>query len=264
MGTKSAMKTIEQQLAENPLTLCNQPMKASTCEKYLGDMLSAKGLADSAHVSVTSRKGQVLHSMMEAKLVINDCRSSVVGGLTAGFTIWEASILPFLLNNCETWVELETKTLKLLDDLQYTFLRNLLCTPKTCPLPALLWDTGCLLMEHRVAQKKLLFYHHLITLSTDTLARQIAETQEQFGFPGLIKECKALLNKYELPNPDTTSRIRWKLLVKKANSANRKDLLDKMKTYKKLDFAAISNEKSGLQSYFLDLNVPDARLLFAQ
>ena len=51
MGTKSAMKTIEQQLAENPLTLCNQPMKASTCEKYLGDMLSAKGLA-TVHLKV--------------------------------------------------------------------------------------------------------------------------------------------------------------------------------------------------------------------
>ena len=72
----------------------------------------------------------------------------------------------------------------------------------------------------------------------------MADTQESWGFPGLIKECTALLNRDVLPNPNLLSKGRWTYEVKKAiTSANRTDLLDKIVNYKKLDFVAISNEK---------------------
>ena len=99
-------------------------------------------------------------------------------------------------------------------------------------------------MKHRAAQRKLLLYHHLNNLSTNTLAKQVADTQEYLGFPGLIKECTALLNRDVLPNPNLLSKGRWTNEVKKAiTSANRTDLLDKIVNYKKLDFVDISNEK---------------------
>ena len=58
------------------------------------------GLSDSVQATVLKRKGQVVTSILETKAVIEDCRSN------AGFDIWELAILPFLLNNSDTWVEI--------------------------------------------------------------------------------------------------------------------------------------------------------------
>ena len=79
------------------------------------------------------------------------------------------------------------------------FYRYLLATPRSCPIPALLWETGGLLMKNRIAKKKLLFYHHLINLPEDTLAFEVAKTQDTLSYPGLIGECKTLIEEYELP-----------------------------------------------------------------
>ena len=76
----------------------------------------------------------------------------MVGGIAAGIEIWELAIMPFLMNNSETWVEISLKTIDHLDNLQNMFYRYLLATPRSCPIPALLWETGGLLMEHRIAK----------------------------------------------------------------------------------------------------------------
>ena len=144
-------------------------------------MISTGGLAESVLATVLKRKGQVVSSILETKAVIEDCRSNIVGGITAGLEIWELAILPHLLNNSETWTEIKKSTIDMLDDLQYMFMRYLLATPRTCPIPALLWETGGLLMEHRIAQKKLVFYHHLLHLPRDSLAHEVASTQVELG-----------------------------------------------------------------------------------
>ena len=164
-------------------------------EKYLGDMLSSAGLADSAHATVLKRKGQVISSILDTKAVVEDCRATVLGGIVSGLDIWELAILPYLLNNSETWTKLSKKTIGVIDDLQLMFFRYLLATPRTCPIPSLLWETGGILMEHRIAQKKLVFYHHLIHLPTISLAYKITTTQVSLSYPGLMMECQELLGK---------------------------------------------------------------------
>ena len=79
-----------------------------------------------------------------------------------------------------------------------------------------------------------MFYHHLINLPSDSLASQIAATQEHLGFPGLIQACKLLIEHYELPNIQLKSKLQWKNLVHRAIvTANRSDIIDKAKGYKK-------------------------------
>ena len=227
-------------------------------------MLCEDRLGESVHSTVLRRKGQTMLTMMEICAIIKDCRVTSVGGIVAGIQIWETSVIPFLLNNCETWVELRPKTTKILEEIQLKFLRNILATPITCPQPALLWDTGCLSMEQRIAQKKLLFYHHLVSLPDDSLASQVASVQEHLGFPGLVHECKKLMKRYSLSNIRSYSKQQWKCIVRKAVLiANRNDLLEKAKNYKKIDDHTMSQEQSTLKPYFRELNVPDARLYFA-
>ena len=122
--------------------------------------------------------------------MIEDCRANAVGGLVVGIEIWELAILPQLLNNSETWTNIDNKTFGMLEDIQLLFYRNMFATPRTCPTPALLWETGGMLMEVRIDKKKLLFYYHVLNLPDNSLAKIIATTQIKFNYPGLMTECK--------------------------------------------------------------------------
>ena len=264
MGSTAKKIEIEKQLEATPLTLCGQKMKCLKMEKYLGDMICTGGLAESVQATILKRKGQVVTSILETKAVIEDCRANLVGGITAGLDIWELAILPYLLNNCETWTETAKKTFETLDDLQCMFYRYLLATPRTCPIPALLWETGGLMMEHRIAQKKLLFYHHLINLPKNSLAYEVAATQVAYSFPGLMLECHKLIEDYSLPDAKALSKIQWKKIVKKAISKeNENSLLTTIReNYKKLDHKVLCEESCDTKEYLKSLNLPDARLKF--
>ena len=181
------------------------------------------------------RKGQTVACINEIRSIIEDCRSGVLGAISVGLEIWELGILPFLLNNADTWIDIGKSTLKELNNLQYMFYRTLLATPRTCPIPILLLDTGGILMEHRIALKKLQFYHHIKHLEKRSLASQIAEIQEKFSFPGLIQECKNFLLKYSIKEDvSVLSKVAWKRIVKKCIlRQNALDLLEKTKSYKK-------------------------------
>ena len=240
---------IEKQMETTPLTLCGQEMKCLEKEKYLGDMICSGGLAASVQATVMKRKGQVVSSILDTKAVVEDCRANVVGGITAGLEIWELAILPYLLNNSETWIETSKKTIETLDDIQCMFYRYLLATPRTCPIPALLWETGGLMMEHRIAQKKLLFYHHLINLPKNSLAYEVAATQVALSYPGLMMECLDLMEEYNLPDAKLSSKIQWKKIVKKAIcDENEKSLLNTIKEkYKKLEYNTLSEENCNVK-----------------
>ena len=118
-------------------------------------------------------------------------------------------------------------------------------------------------MEHRVAKQKLLFLHHLISLPEESLASQVFRAQETNSYPGLIKECKKLLELYNLPDPKSLSKWSWKRLVKKQVSRqNEIELADWSTEYKKLKSLDIENENSKMKDYILKMNVPDARMMF--
>ena len=59
-----------------------------------------------------------------------------------------------------------------------------------------------------------MFLHHLKNLPHNTLAYEIMQAQDAFSYPGLIKECHGLLELYELPKPDNSSKGQWKSMVK--------------------------------------------------
>ena len=88
-----------------------------------------------------------------------------------------------------------------------------------------------------------MFYHHMINLPTDSLAFEITETQEKLSYPGLVKECNTLIEKYDLPDLKIMTRLQWKRAVtKKTLETNKTDLLEKIRKYKKIDFQTLSSE----------------------
>ena len=265
MGPKTGQQNIREQFKETPLTLSGQLMKEVSEEKYLGDYISTEGLARSTMLTIKKRYDKVKTAVREIGAVIEDCRAKVTGGLTTGLEIWEVAVMPYLLNNSETWTEIPKDALDLLENLQLDFLRNLLDTPRTCPIPSLLWETGTITMLNKILKKKLLFYHHLIHLPPDSLAWEVASTQEKLNLPGLMQECKETIKVFNLPEAKSCSKFQWKKLINKlVKDKTKEDLLNQAidKEYKKLNVEDMKEEEFGRQSYLNDLDMPSARMKF--
>ena len=173
-------------------------MKQEEQAKYLGDYLSHLGLGESVAATVNKRKGMVTLSIFEIRTVIEDCRSQVCGGLTAGLDIWEMAVIPRLLNNAESWADVSATTIQELEKLQLKFYRCLMAVGSGCPIPSLYWETGGLMMKWRIIEKKLLFLHHVATLPEGSLAKEILDVQTNLSLPGLAQECQEWLISFNI------------------------------------------------------------------
>lgn len=129
VGNKTAQVKVKSKLKEQPLILCKAPMKCVESEKYLGDQISASGLADSVLDTVNLRAGKVTTSIYEIKAILEDCRIHSVGGIVAGLELWEAAVIPKLMYNSDVWTDINKVTVDKLEKLQNEFLRALLITP---------------------------------------------------------------------------------------------------------------------------------------
>jgi hypothetical protein len=262
-GNKAQMK-MKARLNDQPLTLCNFPMKNVESEKYLGDQISAGGLAESVQLTVDLRAGKVTVNVYEIKAILEDCRIHCLGGIMAGLEMWETAVIPKLLYNSEVWTDIKKVTLEKLENLQNEFLRAVLATPRSTPTPSLCWETGTSSMENRIIVSKLLFYHHLLNLDEDSLASQVASIQMKHGYPGLMSECGRLVTELGLPNIRNVclSKLKWRKLVKELK--NKDHILQAIRAgqYKKLNIEELCGETFETKPYLKELSMSDARLFF--
>ena len=215
IGRGKSRKELEAKFDENPPQLYGQNMKRKLCDKYLGDQISAGGLAASALATIIKRKGKVIQTIFEINTILDDCRSHVTGGILTALDIWEVAVCPYLLNNCDTWTGLTDTAIDELDTLQNLFYRVILQVPTGCPTPMLYWDLGGTLMSNRIWKSKLLLLHHIATLETSSLAYQVYSAQDRLGLPGLVQDCKELLTRFGVTSISKYSKSQWKSLVNK-------------------------------------------------
>ena len=266
VGKGKKLDIVKNELKASPLTLYGQPMKQKTQEKYLGDILHCDGLAASVKATVETRAASLKSGATEVRAIIEDCRSNCFGGLGVGLDIYELAYIPALLNNAQSWVEIDKTTLDKLEDLQYNFLRILLSTPVSTPRAALVWDCGMLRMKFRIMEKKLLFLHYIITQNDESLAHQILYEQKKHQWPGLVQECMQFIAEVKILDPFqiSLSKGEWRRIVKKAiTKANSDELKDEIvNKYKKLEKSVLANEEFGRKDYIKNLNLQQARTNF--
>ena len=58
-----------------------EEFKRKTNEKYLGEIISSHGVADSVKATINDRKGRIIASIYELSSIIEDFRMQVAGGL---------------------------------------------------------------------------------------------------------------------------------------------------------------------------------------
>ena len=74
-------------------------------------------------------------------------------------------------------------------------------------------------MQERIDCRKLNFLFHLKTLDKSALANEVFELQKKRNYPGLVQECRKMMQKYGLPDiidrVEQFSKLHWKNIVKK-------------------------------------------------
>ena len=264
VGERKQRKHLEDDLKKTPLTLYGKPLRQKEKEIYLGDTIST-GNAESVEATVQSRYSRIMSSIMETRTVIEDARLTVAGAVVTGIEIYEVGIVPSLLENCETWVEIKQKTLDTLDKLQSTMYRVILSCPKSTPNGAMLADLGGKLMKYRIQERKLNFIHHLLNLPDGSLACKILNTQLQLNLPGLGSEVRQYiyeLKLHSLAQLRNISKAMLKQMVKLAiDRENCKEISNLIKGSKKLAASDILTEPIGRKSYFQNLILSESRTL---
>ena len=161
--------------------------------------------------------------------------------------------------------KMQDATVNKLEDLQNSFYRNLLNVPFTTPKPALIWEVAGMKMKYRIMLSKILFLHHIITLDSGSLAKQIQNSQQRNETPGLTTEVKGYMEELNLPNclEVEFTKSKWKNLVKKAiQEANEKEIRQSIEPYKKMKHLNIIDDKFECKQYLSTLPLEKARTMF--
>ena len=127
-------------------------------------------------------------------------------------------------------------------------------------------DLGSVTMKERIHQNKLNFIHHLRSLETESLASEIYRGQVKYDFPGFVKECRALITLYDLPNiiDDETvySKVNWKKLVKEAvRRKSENQIHEEVQTYSKLR-NKYDSDVLETKNYIKEMNLRNSRTMF--
>ena len=121
--------------------------KSKSSDKWLGEIFHRDGLGAYVEATVAERLGKIKAGIREIISVVDDFRSQMICGSLGAFDLWEASVLPALMYNSETWIDINQKTVDILDECQRCFVRMLLRVPESTPKPSLLLETGLMAMK---------------------------------------------------------------------------------------------------------------------
>ena len=72
IGTKKQKQDATKEIAEEPLICGSFETKEKQEDKWLGQIISAKGLADSVARTVASREGKIKGACLEISIIVND------------------------------------------------------------------------------------------------------------------------------------------------------------------------------------------------
>ena len=113
-----------------------------------------------------------------------------VGGMMGAWDIWEMAIVPKLLANCGSWVEISKSAIKQLEETQNLYCRLVFSCPSSTPKPALRGESGLTDMSHRVMLEKVCLITSILFKNEEqeSYARELLQEQLARGWPGITQE----------------------------------------------------------------------------
>ena len=222
--------------------------------KWLGQILSSGGLAESVAATVEAREGKIRGACLEISQIVNDWRSRAVGGMETALLLWESCCIPSLLNGAGTWTEVTSETEKKLNKTQCWFLRLIFQIGQGAPHASLLWDSGFLEMGLRIKVEKLMLVLHIRNLKENTLAKQIYEEQKKLNWPGLAAESRAICLELDIEDCNSTNMTKYdykQIVMRACHKKNE----EKLRALGRGKCERIQIEEYGKKSYLQKKNI---------
>ena len=157
----------------------------------------------------------------------------------------------------------DLKVFKILEDFQSKFWRGILSLPKSCPLPALTYESNSMLMQYRVYNKIMNFAKHIFSQNDDTLCKQVMNEQIKNNWSGLSSKASKICEELNVAGlyDSNIRKKEFKVNAKKACAQmNENQLKEQISSYKKM--VALRDEISKGNGYFFSENLQSARTIF--
>ena len=124
IGQEEAREKLLKEIKENPILMGNQIVGESASEKYLGDWISQYGTAISISETIKKRLPIAVETTKQILTISEDPR--LIGFPTAWGAISEfkTKVIPQLLNNAESWLGIKESDIKILQNLQDNYVRQ--------------------------------------------------------------------------------------------------------------------------------------------
>ena len=231
-GRKKQVEDARKVIASEPIRCGDFITKEKVCDKWLGDMFHQDGLAASVLATVKEREAKIKGACYEVAAIVEDWRAQSMGGFQCALDMFQLAIIPSLLYNASTWVEINSEAEELLENLQLFFVRLVLRVPQGTPKVALRSETGLLSMKLRIWKSKCMLLHFIRSMDSSTLARQVYEEQRRYGWPGLSKDVSTICQELGIEDVNTSSE--GKAVLKRAldnacDIKNQNDLKESMR-----------------------------------
>ena len=263
MGKRKEREDLEEQFRKNTPLLSGKPVNIEAKGTYLGEEIGLT-VSESVTLTINKRIGLAKKAIFEIKFILEDCRSKIAGGLNTGLLIWESCIIPFILNNSSTWLDIKQKDIERLVKLQNLFLSVLLGI-QNCPAVMMYWDLAILTIPNRILKNKLMFYHHIANLPDHALCRKILDTKVRLKLGGLHEEVRQFLARHQVIDIQKFTKPEWKRFVdRKLNLENREFLIQWSGKYKKVDSLSLACEEYERKEYLNKLNLAQSRIKFRE
>ena len=162
-------------IKKDPITMGNATIEQALMEKYLGDLIHQLGCARSIQEIIRDRKKKLTSTMEE---IIETSESPWMEGLgnsETPFKLFEARIIPSLLNYSKSWIGTENNHIKDLQDFQDKFIRWVPHLPPQTTKAIINWDIGMMPMKWRIAGKKLQYVRKLQLKDDENITKRAVQ-----------------------------------------------------------------------------------------
>jgi hypothetical protein len=200
VGPKKFRENTLKELEKEPMTMGGLVIKHAGSEKYLGDWVNELGCKQSIDDTIKERMRKLTSKANDIIMLAEAPMMGADGTSMAAIKLFEATVVPALLFNSESWIGITEAQTKDLQGFQDKFLRKLMHLPTSTPKAILHWDGGMELMKWRIAKQKLFFLRKLMLKDDSNICKRAVMNETILGAEGLGHECEVLTETIGLPN----------------------------------------------------------------
>ena len=258
-GDKKFKNKARRELEKYPMMMGNVKIEESVKEKYVGDQIHNNGCEQSITETIKER---IQNSKRVVNEIIETCNNPLMDSLNCAkvpFNLFEAQVIPALLNNCESWIGIKDKHIKDLQRVQDEFIWRVLRISDKTTKAIINWDIGLAPMKWRIAERKLQQVRKTMAKHISNTNKQVLYAEVECKIKGLVYECTQFCRELRIPNLMIIERTKNE--IKEVIKAQiKEEFREAMEKQKKVSDRLTDNPEDN--SYIKILSLPLARVWF--